>query len=118
MPRNDSHRTPRPHPHARHRSPAPHATCSKRARGTPHPSHARPEQPSAVVIGQPAPHLAADEAPSKQRVEVPRTVIEWRPAKANAIRPPAISVSRYGKPRAIGVQVRKTRGVARGLGIL
>ena len=118
MRRHNPHSARRPHPHSRHRSPTSNAARSERTRRAPHPAHARPKQPSAVVIRQPAPGLSADKAPAKKRVEVPRSVIKWRPAHSNSIRPPAVSITRHREPRSVCIEVRIARGVAGGIRVL
>src|SRR5271154_691175 len=61
--------------------------------------------PAAVVIGQPAPRLVADERKSSDRgVRDPKTTIERRPTGPYAVGTPAIAVAGAGIPTAIGIQ--------------
>src|SRR5277367_4555957 len=81
--------------------------------GNPNPTEARLENPAAVVVREPAPGLIADESPAECGVLKPATTRKRAPAKADAVRTPAVTVAADGKPRTVGVEVSESRSVAR-----
>src|SRR4029077_18255485 len=84
----------------------------KGASWRPNPTQAGMENPTAVVIRQPAPRLTADESPASERwVEIPLTHLKRIPTKRNAIRPPAITEAVNGIPSAVSIEITETGGV-------
>jgi len=66
--------------------------------GNPDPAEAGLENPSAVVVWEPAPGLIANEAPAECGILKPTTARKRTPAKADAVGTPAVSVAADGEP--------------------
>src|SRR5271170_1700723 len=60
--------------------------------GNPNPAEAGLENPAAVVVGEPAPRLIANEAPTERGILKPATTRKRAPAETNAIGTPAVTV--------------------------
>lgn len=84
----------------------------------PNPANARLEKPRAVMIGEPAPRLIADKAPTEEGILEPATVCKGRPSQADAERLPAVTKAGDGKPGAVGIEIAIAGGVRRGVGVL
>jgi len=82
--------------------------CESVSTRRPEPAEARIKNPAAVVIGQPAPRLIANETEAPERIVVPASISKRAPAHTDAIRAPAVAESRDGVPGAVGVQISET----------
>src|SRR5207245_3721696 len=70
-----------PHKSAGHRHPGSEAPKAKTA-GNPHPSETGFKDPTAEVIGSPAPGLVAHKAQDKNRIDDPAAAVDGAPAEA------------------------------------
>src|ERR1700722_6378484 len=78
----------------------------------PEPPVAGVKEPAAVVVREPTPRLAADEGHPDGRIGEPESAVEWRPAEADTVGPPAIA-KLAGIEGAVVVERRESRGVIR-----
>jgi len=91
--------------------PVGYRTASGKAGRRPDPTIGRREDPTAIVIRQPAPRCGTDEGPAKTGIVKPIAVGEGRPTKCGTKRTPAVAEATKRIPRAVGVEVAEPRGV-------
>src|SRR5579859_4881925 len=117
MQRNDAERAAVANPYGRRR-PVIHRPAKTKASGRPHPPVKRRENPSAIVLRQPAPRRRTYKRIAKKRILVPTAVTEGRPAEAHAERPPAVTIAAHRKPRTVCVEITKARRIVRRIYVL
>src|SRR5579863_1531893 len=105
MARHERQRGARVHEYAGHRAETNRPAKSTKPKWRPHKSKTRLEEPTAVMVGQPAPGLIPHERPPEEGIVEPIAVAERRPAHPNAIGLPTVTVPSHGKPGAVGVQI-------------